>query len=98
MNNIRLLSVVLFTLLTNTAHADIFSFDGSLSIIDSLCAPVFAYNSYTGRIEYDTVTQTGSASFDPVMFKLALDIHHVSLSQTGGTLHADGFWDWGSKH
>ena len=72
-------------------YADIFSFDGSLSIIDTLGDPVFAYPSYKGQIEYDTATQTGSASFDSVMFKLSLDIHHVSLSQTGGTIHADGF-------
>ena len=95
MKNIRLISGVLFTLLTNTAYADLFSFDGTLTIIDPMGAPVFAYPSYTGQIEYDTVKQTGSANFDPVMFKLLLDIHDVALSQTGGRLHADCFWDWG---
>ena len=95
MKNSRLLSGVLFTLLTNTAYADLFNFDGSLTIIDTLGNPVFTYPSYTGQIEYDTVTQTGSANFDPVMFKLLLDIHDVALTQTGGTIHADGFWDWG---
>ena len=95
MKNIRLLSGVLFTLLTNTAYADLFNFDGSLTIIDTLGNPVFTYPSYTGQIEYDTVTQTGSANFDPASFKLLLDIHDVALSQTGGTIHADGLWDWG---
>ena len=96
MKNIRLLSGVLFTLLTNTAHADIFNFDGSLTIIDTLGNPVFTYPSYTGQIEYDTVTQTGSANFDSILFKGSeLIIHDTVLSQTGGMLHADALWDWG---
>jgi len=94
MNNIRLILGALFVLLTNTAQADLFRFDGSLTIFDTLGAPVSTYPEYTGQINYDAVTQTGTANFDPVQFKLFLTIHDVNLTQTGETVHADGLWDW----
>lgn len=96
MKNIRLILGTLFVFLTNTAHADLFSFDGSLTVIDPTGALVANYPAYTGQINYDTVTQTGSANFDPVVFKgIYVVIHDVDLTQTGGTIHADGLWDFG---
>jgi len=95
MNNIKNIPGFAFLLFTSTAQANLFSFDGALSIFDTTDTLVFSIPAYTGQIEYDTATQVGSASFDPVIFKASdFIIHDVVLTQIGGTLHADGFWDW----
>lgn len=96
MKKTRLLLGAVLALLTSTSHAELFNFDGSLTFYDGAGVFTLAYPNYTGQVEYDAVTQIGSANFDPVMFKASdLIIHDVVLTQIDGTLHADGLWDWG---
>jgi hypothetical protein len=83
-------------LLTNTAQATTLDFNGSFDIIDPAGSSVFIYTSYTGTIDFDTSTNTGSVNFDPEMFKgWDIAVRDVALTQTETGIHAEGFWDWG---
>jgi len=96
MKSVRLILEILLVFLTNTVQADILSFDGSLTGLTTQGDTFFTQPAYTGQINYDTVIQAGSANFDQVLFNgFYLDIHDVALTQTGGTIHANGLWDWG---
>lgn len=87
-----------FFLSANTASAESLTFDGSLTIYDTAGQVAFNYPMYTGRIEFNTLTQTGTANFEPVLFRASeLLVHDVAITQVNGILHVEALWSWASN-
>ena len=80
-------------------HAALLAFNGTFTPYDNLGNIMFfkPVTNYTGSINFDFVSGTGMANFDPINWgglDSRLKIHDVVLTQSGTGIHAQGVYDF----